>query len=81
MISLLPTVDDPALHPEALQKGCGETAAQEVRAHPKVPSLQQTEEPLRGYPHSTRVRYLHHMDSLISNLISSPPRMNWALYR
>lgn len=74
MKSLLSTVDDPAFHPEAFQKGRGETAAQEVWAHPKVPSLQQTEEPLRGYPHSTRVRYLHHMESyiVIWNLISSP---------
>lgn len=39
-------VDDPAFHPEAFQKGCGETAAEEVRAHPKVPSFQPTEEPL-----------------------------------
>ena len=64
-IVLLLTVGDPAFHSEALQKGRGETAAQEVRAHPEVPSLQQTEEPLRGHPHSTRVRYLYCMDSYI----------------
>lgn len=60
---LLLNVGDPAFHPEALQKGRGETAAQEIRAHPKVPSLQQTKEPLRRYPHSTRVRCLHQRDS------------------
>lgn len=50
-------VGDPAFHPEALQKGRGETAAEEVRAHPKVPSLQQAKEPLRRYPHSAGVRW------------------------
>lgn len=43
---LLLTVDDSTFHPEALEKGCGETASQEVRAHPKMPTVEQAEEPL-----------------------------------
>ncbi len=62
---LLFVEDDPAFHPEAFQTGRGETAAQEVRAHPEVPPVQQTKEPLRGHPHSARVRYLHHMECYV----------------
>lgn len=54
----LSTLDDPALHPEAFQEGRGETAAQEVRAHPQVPPVQQAKEPLRRHPHSAGVRWM-----------------------
>ena len=65
---LLLTLDDSAIHLEALQKGCGETASQEVWTHPEVPAFQQAEESLRGHPHSARVRCL-----TLSNLMSSKP--------
>ena len=49
--------DDPALHPEALQEGRGEAAAQEVRAHPEVSAVRTAEEHVRGHPHPDRVSH------------------------
>lgn len=48
-------VDDPALHPASLQERRGEAAAQEVRAHPEVPALGETEEHVRGHPDAAQV--------------------------
>lgn len=49
------SVDDPAFHPAALQTRRGETVAEEVRAHPEVSPLCQTEEDVRGHSHPAQV--------------------------
>lgn len=55
------SVDDPAVHLEALQTRCRETASKEVWTHPEVPSVQQTEKSLWGYPHSARVKIINNL--------------------